>query len=161
MNASFQSLSRHFEQNGWKFDPDPERRLLSAGFEGRHGQFRCVAMVNEAETLFSFLVLVPNRVPREQRPRVAELLARANYGLPLGKFEMDFNDGEVRFHTSSVHAAGHLPDEVIRSAVGNALVTCDRYYPALMSVLYGSLPPEDAILLVEAEDADEEEEKEA
>jgi hypothetical protein len=161
VTPSFKNLTAHFERNGWAFETDLDQRMVTAGFESEHGQLRCIALLNAADTLLTFLVLIPNRVPRAKRAAAADFIARANYGLPLGKFEIDFHDGEVRFSTSSVFAAGRLEDDVIRALVGNALVTTDRYYSALMSVLYGTLAPEDAILIAEVEDTPDEEEERA
>src|SRR3954466_14252381 len=42
----------------------------------------------------------PSGVPAERRAEVAMFLTRANYGLPIGNFEIDLDDGEVRFKTS-------------------------------------------------------------
>ena len=42
----------------------------------------------------------PIKVPVEQRAAVSEFITRANYGLTNGNFEMDFNDGELRYKTT-------------------------------------------------------------
>jgi len=35
-----------------------------------------------------------------KRGAVAEFINRANYGIIIGNFEMDFADGEIRYKTS-------------------------------------------------------------
>ena len=41
--------------------------------------------------------IVPVKVPVEKRAAVCEFITRANYGLTLGNFELDMNDGEIRY----------------------------------------------------------------
>lgn len=40
------------------------------------------------------------KASEEQRADVNEYITRANYGLTNGNFEMDFNDGELRYKTN-------------------------------------------------------------
>lgn len=79
---------------------------------------------------------------------MADLLTRANYGLVLGNFEMDFSDGEVRYHVSHILETGMLEDSLIRRLFSPALLMADRYFPALMQHLHGGLP-EDAVYMAE------------
>ena len=51
---------------------------------------------------------MPIRVAEEQRQIVAELLARINYGLNIGNFELDMTDGEIRYKTSIDVEGGEL-----------------------------------------------------
>jgi len=47
-----------------------------------------------------FISLFPALAPAKKRTACAELLTRINYDLLHGCFEMDFEDGEIRFRTS-------------------------------------------------------------
>ena len=44
--------------------------------------------------------IAPVKAPVEQRSAISEFITRANYGLTNGNFEMDFNDGELRYKTN-------------------------------------------------------------
>lgn len=83
---------------------------------------------------------------------VAEYLTRANYGLPLGNFEMDFSDGEVRFKTSlDVEGEEYmLTPAMIKSLVYSNVLTMDRYLAGMMAVIYGDASPEQEIAKAEA-----------
>ena len=91
----------------------------------------------------------PVRVPEGARPSIAETIARANYGLRLGKFEMDYDDGELRFQLAHVLPGGLLDEEIISRSFSQAMTMLDRYLPAVLSVIYGNEHPKDAIRNVE------------
>ena len=100
---------------------------------------------------------------REQLTRLnllADFLTGANYGLYIGNFEMDFNDGEVRFKTSidvegnkSVAEEGKEPAELsfalMKRMVYDNVGVMDKYLPGVMSVIYGGASPTEAIAKVE------------
>ncbi len=88
-------------------------------------------------------------VPAERRAAACEALMRANYGLPVGGFEMDLRDGEVVFKGSIFLADGELGDGQLAESIGGGIYLYDRYYPALMRVVFGGASPEQAIAEVE------------
>ena len=49
---------------------------------------------------FLFYAVAPIKTPDEVRPAVSEYVTRANYGLRIGNFELDYGDGEVRYKSS-------------------------------------------------------------
>jgi hypothetical protein len=57
------------------------------------------------ETTMVYSIL-PELIEEESRSGVAEIIVNTNFQLGVGAFEMDMNDGEVRFRTSIAHK-GH------------------------------------------------------
>jgi hypothetical protein len=76
-------------------------------------------------------------------------VARANYGLRVGKFEFDVDQGEVRFQASQVLTDDGVGDGVIDRLIGTTMSMLDMYLPAVLSVIYGNELPKDAIRCVE------------
>jgi hypothetical protein len=64
-----------------------------------------------------------------------EFITRANYGINIGDFEMDLDDGEIRFKISMDVEAGVLSNIMVRNMMVAAYTTVDRFFPGLMSVL--------------------------
>src|SRR5262249_17088927 len=87
----------------------------------------------------------PSNVPEEKRVEVAEFITRANYGLVIGNFEMDYADGEVRYKTSVDVEGGELTAKMVENVIRANVMTMDRYFPGLMGVLYGDRDPAEAI----------------
>lgn len=161
MTTPYDTLKEHLHQHEWNFESHDEAKIICTGFSGDNANLNSSIVIDEDDDLIQCLTTYQPKVPELFRGMVAEFICRANYGMKIGKFEMDFRDGELRFHTSSAFLTGVLPDEVIRRVFGTNFVIADKYYPAFMKVLYGGYTPEDAIDEVEnvvEKEADESEE---
>ncbi len=68
----------------------------------------------------------------------------------MGNFELDFSDGEIRYKTSIDVGNDKLTHELIKQVVYTNVMTMDKYHPAIISVIYSEVSPEDAIKEVES-----------
>jgi len=144
MPVGFQTVVEHFKRNEWNFQISPDRPLIHASFRGKNGSFRCIAVVDDSDDLFQVLGFLPLVVPDHKRAIAAELCTRLSYGMKIGRFELDHEDGELRFHTCSAYASGGLTDEVVRRVLGVNLVMVDHHFPAFIKVIYGTASPAEA-----------------
>jgi hypothetical protein len=145
----FDTMVQFFQEDGWKFLPMEGKPILQMGFSGENGSWMCYAKAQEDKQRFLFYSVMESKVPENKRLAVAEYLTRANYGLILGNFEMDFSDGEVRYKTSIDVEGGQLTPWMIRTMVYTNVLMMDRYLPGIMSVIYGGVSPADAVAQVE------------
>ncbi len=83
------------------------------------------------------------------RPFVAEALARANHGMSIGNFDIDMDTGDINFHLGQVIRGNGLDDEIIGGVFSAGLATADRYFPAIMRVMFAGHTPTDAVYLSE------------
>jgi len=47
-----------------------------------------------------FYSIMSRKAPNSRLPQIAEFVIRANWGLPIGNFELDLSDGEIRYKVS-------------------------------------------------------------
>jgi hypothetical protein len=141
---SFQAIIEHFQRNSWHFDVDCSRPIVHARFKGQNGTFRCIAAVDESDELLQVVSFVPMTVPRNKRSAAAEFCTRLSYGMKIGRFELNYEDGEFSFHTCSYYPEGELKDELIVRVVGTNTVIVDQHFPVLIRVIYGDLNPAEA-----------------
>lgn len=145
----FNAIVEFFKQDDWDFTCLDGVPILSLGFAGSSGRWMCYAQARDDQQQFVFYSVCPLNVPEVRRPAVAEFITRANYGMVLGNFEMDYNDGEVRYKTSiDVEGVGLSAPLVKQVVYANVLIT-DRYLPGLMAVMAGSESPREAVERVE------------
>ncbi len=116
--------------------------------------------------LLSVSARVPVLVPAERRAAVAEFFMRINQGLRVGRFRMDYQDGEACCRLEVDADLTGLTDERISRYVLLAMRLVDGYFPALMNVIYRGTSPVQAVEQGEAEFAavtkkGQEEEREA
>ncbi|MGJ3238638.1 MAG: YbjN domain-containing protein [Anaerolineae bacterium] len=137
----FNSLIEFFEEDGWEFQWVAGISALSMGFSGRNGKWLCYAQARETEEQFAFYSVLAVNVPLNKRHKVAEFITRVNYGMVIGNFEMDYEDGEVRYKTSIDVEGAELGASMIRQVVYANLIITDRYLPGIMRVIYSEETP--------------------
>lgn len=149
--AAFETLGEFLRQDGWHPQRVEGRTVYRTFFSGQNGEYRCFAQVIVHLEQFLFYAVAAVHVPGELYPAVAEFITRANFGLRIGNFELDYQDGEVRYKTSLDFEDEKLTPALIRNAIYPAVTTMDRYFPGLMKVVYGGRTPYEAIEEIEAE----------
>lgn len=146
---AFVILGEFLEADDWHPQRLGEKTIYRMVFSGENGQVACFAQVRSDLEQFVFYVMAPVKALEETRHAVAEYITRANYGLRIGNFEMDFRDGEVRYKSSLDFEDVALSHQLIQHAIYPAVQTMDRYLPGLMRVIYGGTSPEEAIDAIE------------
>jgi len=130
---------------------------MAVAVEGDNGRWVSVAQVSADRDIVVFTSVLALFVPEPRRGRLAEFITRANFGLMLGAFQFDMDEGEVHFVTS-VDFTGVDPTPyadsgaligMIRRIVHVNVVNVDRYLPALMTVVYGDVDPAEAVATAE------------
>lgn len=141
----FNTLVEFFEEDDWSFEWLDGTSILKLDTEGYNGEWICLAQARDDESQFVFYSVFPDRVPYHQRQRMAEFITRANFGLILGCFEMDFDDGELRLRTSIDVTDDELTVPLIRQIVYANLVIMDRYYQGIERVMDTADEPADIV----------------
>jgi hypothetical protein len=145
----FDTLTQFFQQEAWAYAQLETQPALQMRFQGKNGRWECYAQAREEQAQCVFYSVSPNNVPEDKRPAVAEFLTRANYGLIVGNFEMDWNDGEIRYKTSLDVEGDRLTPALVKQMVYANVLLMDQYLPGLMAVLYGHATPAQAVAQVE------------
>lgn len=153
--ASLVDLTRMWmEGDGWHPEQHSSREdTLASGFNGDNGSFRVYVQVREELKQFFAYVLYPDNVPEDLRQRVADFITRANYGMRIGNFEMDFDDGEVRYKSSFDFENERLTGNLIKNALYPAATTLDRYAPGLKAIVEERVTAKEAIAMIEDGDS--------
>jgi len=145
----FEEIVNFFEEDGWPFVQIEGEPLLQMVFQGENGKWACYAKARDDQEQFVFYSVCPVNTPDSKRLAVAEFLTRANSGMIIGNFEMDFEDGEIRYKTSIDVEDDSLSCALIKRLVYANVMMMDAYLPGIMSVTYGDVTPLDAIAQIE------------
>jgi hypothetical protein len=145
MESVIEKLAEFLGSRGWKCSVEADRSLIQTGANGKNGRWPCIAIGGSENRDLVFLSLFPVNIPTEKRPVVAELLARINYRLSHGCYEMDFEDGELRFRTSIPAVQGEDQGGLLEYLVFANLCTFDNHFGTIMKVLYTEISPKKAL----------------
>ncbi len=154
MGRILETVERFLKSDDWPVSPVEGRTVIKTGFEGKNGQFTCYAQERNEQEQFVFYSIFPVRTPDNKMSEVAEFITRANYGMIIGNFELDYGDGEIRYKTSVDVEDMEISEPLVRHLVYANVLTMDKYFPGLMRVLYAGIDPVNAI--EEVEGAEEE-----
>ena len=146
---AYATLGQYLEEDGWYPQKVEDKHAYRMHYRGRNGETRCFVQIRTDLEQLIFYVVAPINIPEDVRPSIAEFITRANYGLRIGNFELDYADGEVRFKTSLDFEGELLTYSLIKHAVYPAVQTMDKYLPGLMKVAFGAETPVEAIQEVE------------
>lgn len=146
---AYKTLGRFLIEDEWFPQEITERNAYTMRFQGKNGSLRVVASVRPDARQLLLYAVAPNNVPEGLRAAAAEFLTRANYGIYIGNFEMDWSDGEVRYKSSLAFEGTALTYTLVRNAIYPAVHMMDKYLPGLLKVVYGGKAPADAIQEIE------------
>jgi hypothetical protein len=134
-----------FTEDDWPFTKIKGEPVLRMAFQGENGKWTCYAKARVEQEQFVFYSVCPVNAPENKRLAIAEFLTRANSGMIIGNFELDFADGEIRFKSSIDVQGDFLSFELIKQLVYANVTMMDEYLPGIKSVIESDVLPVDAI----------------
>lgn len=144
MSIAFESVQRNLDEHGVRYQVVPEQNVLLATFGGQHSSVQVA--IHTDEHLLQVFAKPFFSVPEGARSQIAELCARMNYGLKLGKWEFDLRDGEIRYQSATcLNDDGDVSDRMIELVMASAMAALERYLPAILTCIYANEAPIDAV----------------
>jgi hypothetical protein len=127
----------------------PNLPVINLPIESENGKLNMFIHSHEdTHRIFVYTRAQDMLVPIDRIAALAEFLTRANYGLPLGNFEIDMNDGEMNFKNSLDISDGALTTKMVQTLIVFSLECLNRYLPGIREVIDGT----DAKAAIEAID---------
>lgn len=141
--------SAALEERGLDWQETTDDEVIRAEVTGDNGTWAVFAVARERENRCTVYAQVPWNTPEDRRGLMSEAITRINFGLPVGNFEMDFADGEIRFKTSVDLGEERMTTGLFEGLYEPNMATMDHYLPALEAVRDGRQDPETAVRVVE------------
>ncbi|MEO1427799.1 MAG: YbjN domain-containing protein [Cyanobacteria bacterium J06633_8] len=139
-----------FEEIDWEYELDSEEQTVLLNYDDTDvGSWTCYAVVREKQQQCLFYSECPIEIPEERWLAVAEFLMLANFGMPIGNFEMDSDNGKVRFKTGIDVEGDRLSAALFKAIVRANLTMMSQYLPGIVEVALEDSSPSDAIYEVE------------
>lgn len=149
---SVRAVEEVLEKAGWAYEV----------YEDDEGYLDFVTMVQEDPLIEATVVrlsedlervvlyaLMRPKAKKERRAEMAELIARANYGMGDGNFEMDIDSGALRFKVALDFSGVPLSPLLLRNMILNTMDTLEVYEGAFLQVLAGKAKAKAAVRAAE------------
>jgi hypothetical protein len=140
----FEQIVNFFTQDDWEYKKIKGEPTLFLAFQGKNGTWTCYAKAREQQQQFAFYSICPVNAPGTKYLTIAEFIARANSGMIIGNFELDFSDGQIRYKTSIDVEGASLSFPQIKRLVYTNVTMMDEYLPGIRSVINADVSPVDA-----------------
>lgn len=138
--STFKQIVSYFEKQNWNYTiPEQGNNIATLGIATEKGKFHCIVDVNEEEKKIIFFSIYPLNVPLNSRTSMAEIMIRINYSLFFGSYEMDFNDGEIRFKTSLIYEDIELTEKILEYIIKGNIITLDTHFELFNSFISGKI----------------------
>lgn len=134
MSALHAAVLNAFKSMGWHYRPVEGREVIEADFEAHHAKIPLHVQTFGDAHMITVVSNASFQVPATHRPKVAELLMRANKDLTLGNFEMEWDLGQVMFRATNIFATNRHDERIIAGLVHASVAEMDRLTPFLSEV---------------------------
>ena len=131
-------IEEYLKAQDWSFVFDSVGGMFSveADLTCKFGAALVVYQVTEGG--FLCYTTVAGNAPADMRAVVGEYLHRANYGLPNGNFEFDYDDGSVHFKTYFDCPDGEPTQKQLSDSMAIGLTVLDHYGDGLYTLISSS-----------------------
>ena len=137
---AFRAVRESLTQVGWEPEETDVEGMLRVDFRDDDIPVAdALAIVRFDTERFLWYLNFRSEVPSKLRGEMSEFLTRANSGLVVGNFEMDWTDGAVRFKSSVDFTEEELSATLIRNAIVSAMDVVEHYGELLEQVARGKL----------------------
>lgn len=144
------SVRNFLDMDEWKYEYDPGMQIIRTGINLKCKLQSCRLIIRFSEDGYTVYATIAMNADESCRANVAEFITRANYGLKNGNFEMDFNDGEIRYKIyTRYEGLDDLPKEIIENSISVPALMFQRYGDGLATILFGFSTPAEVIKSIE------------
>ena len=142
------AIKDFFVQDDWSFSFDEEKGIFRLGV-GMKGQIKTLSYIvnvgNDAYTVYATSPIGADAKDGSMMAILSEFICRANYGLRNGNFELDCNDGEIRYKVF-VDCDGIVPTKaIVQDSIHCPAGMFQRYESGIIGIIFNGLSAKEAI----------------
>lgn len=153
IEAMINSVRDFLDGDDWNYDFESDNNLIRTGINLDCKLNSINEVIAFSDAGFQVYAMIKLDADEETRPKVMEYITRANYGLRLGNFELDLEDGEIRYKVyTNTKGMTELPQEIVEDAIIVPAMMFDRYGDGLATLMMGFSDPATEIEKAEKDD---------
>lgn len=143
-----QTINEFLTNDEWHYSFDEQRGLFNFGLniKGKIKNIRYIVDVkDDAYIVYAVAPIGVDEKDKRTMAEMAEFVCRANSGLKNGNFELDMDDGEIRFKCY-VDCDGIVPStEIVKSSIYCPAAMFDRYGDGVVGIIFSDMNAKEAV----------------
>jgi hypothetical protein len=143
------SVKKFLKEQEWEFSKSDKGNIFTFGVSLENGNFQCLIDVNPEREQLMIYSFCGSNCPIKKIPSLTEILNKINYQLFLGSFEVDPEDGEVRFKTSTYFDNIKPSSGFVASYVIPNIFAMDKHLPIIMRFIHDGVTKKEALKSIE------------
>ncbi|MEK6257815.1 MAG: YbjN domain-containing protein [Planctomycetota bacterium] len=147
----FKRVKKVLAALGWKPTDTPLEGALSVDLSATGSPIEdAIVQVKIDYERFVFYLNFRDRAPKKHRTQTMEFVTRANLDMVIGNFELDLDDGLLRFKSSLDFTGVKLEEALVRNAIRCATDVVEIYAEEAVAVMKGEKTANEAIASTES-----------
>jgi hypothetical protein len=135
---AFKTVTKVLTDTGWKPEETEKEGVLRVDFSiDKLPIADAVADVRIDYERFLYYLNFRDHAPPKYRRETMEFVTRVNFDLVIGNFELNLDNGRVRFKASVDFTSTELTATLIRDAIKSAMDAVEQYADAIVEVMRG------------------------
>lgn len=141
----------YLDDNNWNYEYEDDRQLIRTGVNLKCKLQSVKMYITFNDNGYTVIAVPAMKADEASKTNVMEYITRANYGLRNGNFEMDVNDGEVRYkvYTNAKGLSG-VGTDIIEDSIMIPPLMFDKYGNGMAAIMFGFSDPKTEIEKAEA-----------
>jgi len=128
-------IEEYLKAQDWTYEYDAIHGIFSVEAVLECKLAEALVVYQAMENGFLTFTTIAEEAAPEMKASVAEYLHRANYGLPRGNFEFDYDSGAVHFKTYFDCPDGIVTEKQLKDSMEIGLTVLDHYGNGLYELL--------------------------
>ena len=141
----YELFKKHLDEHHIKYEAFDDKHLLKMIVHGDDLPQPTVIRIFDDREIVQILSPLPCMMPEDKRIDAAVAVSVANYGLIIGSFDFDMNDGEIRFRVSMDFEGLEMNDTAVKNLLSPVFVITDQYNDRFFMLAKGMMTLEQFI----------------
>lgn len=140
MKSAINTMSEYFDVPVEDLEVNEDAVSLKQSIKGAYAIYEYCAFIIPKDALFRFVVYCPLTIPEDRRLAMAEFITRSNEYFMVGNFNLNMEQGILRFAASIPFNGDELSLTLVDNVVKACLWSMDGHFPGIMGVVEGVSP---------------------
>jgi hypothetical protein len=135
--ALFANFVQLLRNGGWNFMSDSSEGRVTLVMSTESGRYPVIIKVREESKFIIAMMPFPRKVTPALRRKMAQFMSKSNFAMQLGGYEMDPNDGEMRYRNSIDVESLVMTTMFVNNFVRTFAIFGSRYWRPAEMILEG------------------------
>lgn len=133
----YKTMVKALKSKDWHFEEREQDLTIVSNYTGEDLPVRFIIRIDAEREVIQYLSPLPFKMEESKRVDAAVAVCVANYGIVNGCFDLDINDGEIRYRLTTSYCDSEMGEDFFYDMMAVAVLTTDKYNDRFMMLNKG------------------------